>query len=93
MTNQMSLEEALNDLEAEGAAPRQRPADADHVITSLPLNQISKRTAVFQPRTLDGFLSEDEEFIRDLVKVLKNSGGNLSAMHSPHRRSDARHHR
>lgn len=71
----MSLEEALKDLEAEGASPRQKPTGADNVITSLPISRISKRTAVFQPRSLEGFLSEDEEFIRDLVKVLKNSGG------------------
>jgi len=71
----MSLEEALKDLEAEGASPRQRSTGADHVITSLPITRISKRTAVFQPRTLEGILAEDEEFIRDLVKVLKNSDG------------------
>jgi hypothetical protein len=45
------------------------------VVTALPISRISKRTAVFQPRSLEGFLSEDEEFIRDLVKVLKNSDG------------------
>src|SRR3974390_2613231 len=73
MTNQLGLEEALNELEAEGASPRQRPAD--HVITALPIKQISKRTAVFQPRTLDGHRADDEEFIRDLAKVLKNSDG------------------
>lgn len=75
MSNQLNLEQALKDLDTEGALLRECPTRTSAVITSLRLSSISKRTAVFQPRSLEGFLSEDEEFIRDLVKVLKNSGG------------------
>src|SRR6516165_6213344 len=75
MTKQISLFQAMRELEREAAAPRQRPAWADGKLTSLPLSQISKRTAVFQPRSLAGNLSEDEEFIRGLMKVLKTTNG------------------
>jgi hypothetical protein len=75
MKKQISLLEAMRELETEAAAPKARPAFANGELTSLPLRQISKRTAVFQPRSLLGNLSADEEFVRGLVKVLRTNKG------------------
>lgn len=75
MTKQIGLLEAMNELDREAAEPKPRPAFADGELTCIPLRQVSKRTAVFQPRSLMGNLSADDEFVRDLVKVLNNSGG------------------
>jgi hypothetical protein len=75
MKKQISLSEAMNELEREAAEPRERPAFAQGELTAIPLRQVSKRTAVFQPRSLAGNLSADEEFVHDLVKVLRTSKG------------------
>jgi hypothetical protein len=75
MPKQTSLLEAMRELEAESAAPKERPTWAGGRLTSIPLRQLSKRTAVFQPRSLEGNLGDDEEFTRGLVKVLRDANG------------------
>ncbi|MGY2935978.1 transposase-like protein [Bradyrhizobium sp. GM6.1] len=75
MTKQISLSEAMKELEREADAPRPRPDFADRELTSIPLRHVSKRTAVFQPRSLEGNQSDSDQFVRDLMKVLKASKG------------------
>lgn len=75
MTKQISLSEAMKDLEREAEAPRPRPAFANGELTSIPLRQVSKRTAVFQPRSLDGNHADSDQHVRDLIKVLKATKG------------------
>ena len=75
MPKQTSLLEAMRELEAEASAPKERPNWARGKLTSIPLRQLSKRTSVFQPRSLEGNLGDDEEFTRGLVRVLKDADG------------------
>src|SRR4051812_6485313 len=67
---QTGLSDAMRELEAEAASPKQRPTYAKGQPTSLPIGKISKRTAVFQPRKLWGNKADDEDFVAELVKAL-----------------------
>lgn len=57
----------LNELEK---SPSDRPAE----VTELPFASIKRMVAVFQPRSLEGNMAEDEQFINELTAALKMRG-------------------
>lgn len=65
----------MRELEADAANPKPRPAWVNGELTTIPLRQLSKRTAVFQPRSLDGNRDNDDDFMKGLVRALKDADG------------------